>query len=155
MRSKSPVMLVSKPATSISVSLRRASSASALSLPPLQLNTTDFFTTISGELLDRFSTNGMVYRGSRYRMLCGSALVHAELGEYPLSPLVENFVERRNDDESQKRRGNHPTNYRSAQRRTKLGPFTDSHRNRKHTGNKCQRGHHDGTQTNRARLNQR
>src|SRR3954463_10135502 len=102
MRSKSPVMLVSKPATSISVSRRSASSASALSLPPLQLNTTDFFTTISGELLDGFSTNGMAYRRSRHRMLCGSPLVYAELGEYPLSPLVENLVERRNHDESQK-----------------------------------------------------
>src|SRR6059058_4613272 len=121
MRSKSPVMLVSKPATSISLSLRRASSASALSLPPLQLNTTDFFTTISGELLDGFSTNGLVYRGSRHRMLCGSPLVHAELGEYPLSPLVENLVERRNDDESQKCGRNNSAYHCSSQRRTELG----------------------------------
>src|SRR3954466_7693298 len=125
MRSKSPVMLVSKPATSISLSLRRASSASALSLPPLQLNTTDFFTPVSGELLESLSTRRGASCGSWYRMLCGSPLVHAELGEYPLSPLIENLVERRNDHESQKRRRDHSADYRSSQWRSELGAFTD------------------------------
>src|SRR6266849_4413190 len=49
------------------------------------------------ELLHRLSTLRSSGR-PRYGMLSSAALVHAELDEYPFSPLVENLVERRDHD---------------------------------------------------------
>src|SRR6266550_3218280 len=98
-------MLVSSPTTSTSRSCNRASSANALSLPPLQLRTTDFRTRRpgpSGKLLQRLSTRRSPGR-AWYRVFGSPSLIHPELGEYPLSPFVEDLVECRDHNEGQQR----------------------------------------------------
>src|SRR5712671_1124343 len=102
-------MLVRRPTTSTSGFLDNASNANALSFPPLQLRTTEFFTKQSSSSAEGFQRLS-VRHGSRrpwYPMLGGARLVHAKLAENPFSPLVEDFVECRNHDERQQRRRNY------------------------------------------------
>src|SRR4026207_722084 len=94
--------------------------------------------------------------GCAWNPMFGSTwLVHAELPEHPLSPLVEDLVERWDHDEREQSRRNHSTDHRATERRTELGAFADSQRHRDHAGDQRQCRHHDWTQTNRAGFDQR
>src|ERR1700730_5770874 len=85
-----------------------------------------FLVVLLRELFQRLPTRRTPGGCPRYRVFSSARLVDAELPEYPLSPLVENLVERRDYDERQQRRCNHTTNHRASQRRTELRAFADS-----------------------------
>src|SRR5438046_2673897 len=77
-----------------------------------------------------------------------------EAAERP-PPLIENLISGWDNQQRQKRRGDHTADHRDAEGSAELRALTAAERDRNHPGDERERRHQDRPQPDRARLDQR
>src|SRR3954470_21947120 len=78
-----------------------------------------------------------------------------ELAKEPVTPLVEDFVDRWNHEQRQHRRRNDATDDCAAEWRTEVGAFALAECDWNHAGNERERRHHDGAKSRASRFDKR
>src|SRR5258708_28188640 len=94
-------------------------------------------------------------RSNRHRMLGCHRRCEPETAGEPMPGLVHYLIERRDDEQREQRARYDATDDRDTKRSAELRALTTAERHRNHAGDEREGRHQNGTQTDRARFDER